>query len=156
MAITIYVRTLQEGDDLMFNRLAVTKLKAILIVDLIIVAFAAGGYFYVQSTFGGPRPATFVSSDLLITPTEAEINQPITISVNVTNIGADAGSYSVNLLVDDDSIENKTVQLSGAESTIVEFTVYAVAEGSHPVTIDDLTGSFMVVAPPPPTDGGGD
>lgn len=155
MAITIYVRTLQEGVDFMFNRLAITKLKAILIIDLIIVAFAAGGYFYVQSTFGGPRAATFVSSDLLISPTEVEINQPVTISVNVTNIGAEAGSYTVNLLVDDESIENKTVQLSGAESAIVDFMVYTVAEGSHPVQIDDLTGSFIAVAPPPPADGDG-
>jgi hypothetical protein len=150
------VGAVKNEDDLMLNRQAITKLKAVLIVDLIITAFAFGGYFYVQSTFERPKSAAFVLSDLVVSPSEADFGQPVTISVNVTNLGEEAGSYSVNLLIDDASFENKTVQLPGAESVIVEFTVDSAAEGSHSVTIEDLTGSFTVIAaPPPPSDGGG-
>ena len=139
----------------MSSRSAITKLKAILIIDLIIVAFAGGGYFYVQSTFERPKAAAFVLSNLTINPSEAEINQPIMISVNVTNIGTEAGTYSADLLIDDEPSQNKTIQLSGAESIIVEFTVDGIAEGSHSVKIGDLTGSFIVTAPPPTNGNGG-
>ena len=139
----------------MFNRIAIAKLKAILIVDLIIVAFAVGGYFYVQSTFERPKAAAFVLSDLTINPIESQINQPIEISVNVTNIGTEPGNYSLGLLIDDELVQSQEIQLSGAESTVVKFTVEGQAEGSHSIAIDELTGTFIVSTPQPPPDGNG-
>jgi plasmid maintenance system killer protein len=139
----------------MFNRLAITKLKAILVIDLIIVALAAGGYFYVQSSFERPKSVAFVLSDLTISPAEVEVGQQVTISVNVTNIGTAAGGYSANLAIDDVPSQNQTVQLSGAESTIVNFVIDGAAEGNHSVKIGELAGSFVVKAPPPPPVSGG-
>jgi hypothetical protein len=139
----------------MFNRIAIAKLKAILIVDLIIVAFAVGGYFYVQSTFERPKAAAFVLSDLAINPSESQINQPIEISVNVTNIGTEPGNYSLGLLIDDELVQSQEIQLSGVESTVAKFTVEGQAEGSHSVAIGELTGTFTVSAPQPPPDGNG-
>ena len=135
--------------------MAIAKLKAILIVDLIIVGFAVGGYYYVQSTFERPKAAAFVLSNLTVSPSESQINQPIEISVNVTNIGTEPGNYSLGLLIDDELVQSQEIQLSGLESTVVKFTVEGQAEGSHSVTIGELAGSFTVSAPQPPPDGNG-
>ena len=54
------------------SRLAITKMKAILIIDLIIVTIAAGTYLYLQSqgefTSIALKPATFIVTDLIINP----------------------------------------------------------------------------------------
>ena len=102
---------MESDGDSMLNRLAITKLKAILIIDLIIVAFAFGGYFYVQSTFERPQASAFVLSDLNINPSEPEVGQAVTITANITNIGTESGNYSASLLVDDEVAENKEIQL---------------------------------------------
>ena len=50
----------------MLSRSAVVKLKAILIIDLIIVGAAAGVYFYLQDqglVTGASKPATFTLTD---------------------------------------------------------------------------------------------
>ena len=69
---------------------AMTKLKAVLLIDLIIVAAAAGAYIYLQNQgliVGAPKPAEFIVTDLTVTPSEAEEADPVLISANITNIG---------------------------------------------------------------------
>jgi hypothetical protein len=86
----------------MLSRSAVGKLKAILIIDLIIVAFAAGAYLYLLdpgTITGASKPATFVVSDLTINPAEAYVGESIMVSVNVTNIGDVEGSVLIELVL---------------------------------------------------------
>ena len=104
----------------MSNQLAITKLKAILFIDLIIIALAAGGYFYVQSSFERPKSAAFVLSDLTINPSQIEAGQPVTISVNITNIGTASGEYVADLIIDDVLSQSRTVLLLALESKIIE------------------------------------
>jgi hypothetical protein len=141
----------------MRKRFALTRLQAILIIDLLIVASAAGGYYYIQSqtestivpTSPPPKPAEFQVSNLTLTPTEAEEGQPIIITVNVTNIGEESGSYFALLYINDILKENKTVELEGNETTSVEFTVIETNEGTYTVRVNDLTGTFKIVAASP-------
>jgi hypothetical protein len=139
------------------SKSAIIKMKAILIIDLIIVAIAAGTYLYLQNQgeFASIalKPATFTVTDLIINPNETNVDTPIAISVKVTNEGDEAGAYSANLTIDDVPSQNKTVQLSSAETTTVEFTIDGTTEGTHSVKIGNLTGTFIVNAPPPPTNG---
>ncbi len=130
---------------------AVTKLKAIFVIDLIIVALAVGGYYYVQSLPPPIKKAEFQVTNLTINPVEAGVGQPIIISANVTNVGEEAGNYSVGLAIDDVVKENKTVQLLGGTSEIVEFIVTESNEGSYSVKIEELNGTFIVTDMPPPT-----
>jgi len=44
-------------------------------------------------------PADIQISDLVILPQEVQVGQPVTISVNATNIGETAGSYEIILEV---------------------------------------------------------
>ncbi len=138
----------------MVSRSAITKVKAIFIIDVIIVAIAAGSYFYLQNQGMlpiAPKPAEFTVTNLTIDPLEAEVGQPILISVNVTNVGEEEGNYSVNLTINDVLKENQTILLLGGESKIVEFTDIESAEGNYTVKIDDLSGSFKIKAAPPTT-----
>lgn len=137
----------------MVRRISTTRLKAILIINLIVVALAAGGYFYIQTQFGSvaavpSKPAEFQLSNLTLSSPEVNVGQPITISVNVTNTGEEAGTYSINLTINDAVKETKAVQLSGSASNIVEFEDIESKVGSYSVKIGDLNATFKITAAP--------
>jgi len=136
----------------MLSRSAITKLKAILVIDLIIVAAAAGIYLYFQDQgliVGAPKPAEFTVTDLTINPLEVEVFEPILITVNVTNIGDEQGVYMANLTINKVLEQNQTILVLGRNSTIAEFTVIKEVEGNYTVEIDGLSGSFNVKTPSP-------
>jgi hypothetical protein len=138
----------------MSSRSALTKLKAILVIDLILVAAAAGAYLYLQNEgliTGAARPPEFVVTDLTIAPLEAEAGDPVLISVNATNIGDIEGVYSANLTINDALWENQEILLWGKESKIVEFEVFENTEGDYGIEIDGLLGAFKI-RPAPPED----
>jgi hypothetical protein len=129
---------------------ALTKLKAILLIDLIIVSAAAGAYLYLQNEgliASAPKPAEFSITDLTINPAEAEVFEPILVTVNVTNMGDEPGIYVGNLTINNVLEDNQTVLLEGGESTILEFSVVEQAEGTYTVEIGGLTGTFTLTAP---------
>src|SRR3990170_842265 len=99
----------------MSSRKALAKLKAILIIDILIVLAAGGSYLYLlntgEITAGAPKPAEFEVTDLTINPLEAEAGEPILISVNVTNIGDIEGVYSANLTINNMLRENQEILL---------------------------------------------
>jgi hypothetical protein len=140
----------------MISRSAVTKVKALFVIDVIIVAIAAGVYLYLQNTgelaVAVSKPADFSVSDLTISPFEAGIGEPVSISVNVTNVGDEEGSYSLNLTVNSVLKENRTILLSGGNSSTVGFTDTEYVEGNYFVKIGGLNGTFTITnVPPPPT-----
>jgi hypothetical protein len=128
---------------------ALTKLKAILLIDLIIVSAAAGAYLYLQNEgliASAPKPAEFSITDLTINPAEAEIFEPIIVTVNVTNMGDEPGVYVGNLTVNNVLEDNQTVLLEGGESTILEFSVVEQTEGTYTIELGGLTGTFTLTA----------
>lgn len=86
---------------------------------------------------------------LTIQPSQVEVNQPVTIKVNVTNVGEQEGTYPLNLTINDVVEETRLIQLPGGNFTVVEFTVIKDAAGTYSVRIGDLTGTVEVVAPSP-------
>jgi hypothetical protein len=141
-----------EMENRMNSRSALTKLKAILAIDVIIVAIAAGAFLYLQNQgliTAGPKPAEFAVTDFVIDPVEAEVFEPVTIAVNLTNIGDEPGNYMGNLTINNVLEDNQTVLLEGGESTIMEFTVVKKIEGAYTAEIGGLSGSFDIVAPSP-------
>jgi hypothetical protein len=134
----------------MHSRSALTKLKAILLIDLIIVIAAAGAYLYLQGEgliASAPKPAEFSVTDLTINPAEAEIFESILIKVNVTNMGDEPGIYIGNLTINNVLEDNQEVLLEGGESTLLEFSVVEQTEGTYTVEIGGLTGTFTMTAP---------
>ena len=150
--IIIYDRPRIENENQMPKRRAISKLQAILLIDLIIISVATAGYYYIQPQFERAtpsqplKPATFQVTNLIINPSETGVNQPIAISANVTNVGDETGSYSIGLEINTEIMENKTGSLSGGESAFLEFTVTEAAVGTYTVKLGSATGTFNVVA----------
>jgi len=66
----------------------------------------------------------------------------------VTNVGEEAGSYTAELLIDGSKVDEDMVTLVGGASETVEFTGVSGEEGSHTVSVGDLSSSFTVETPP--------
>lgn len=87
--------------------------------------------------------AAFHVTDLTITPKQSDRGEPTKISVNVTNVGDEPGSYTLWLKL------KKEVTLEPKASQTVSFTIVESSPGNYPVDIADLKGEFSVVAVPP-------
>ena len=135
---------------LMHSRSALTKLKAVLLIDVLIVAAAAGVYFYLQAEgfiVGAPKQAEFTLKDLKITPSDAEVFEPVKISVNVTNIGDEQGEYVANLTINGLIEQNQTVLVPARNSTLAEFNMLKETAGTYTVEIGELSSSLTIKAP---------
>ena len=137
----------------MLSRSAVVKLKAILIIDLLVIGAAAGVYFYFQGQgliAAGAKPATFTLSDLVINPLEAFVGESVQISVNLTNIGDVEGNQTVPLEINSVVKDAMNVTLAGNYSSqIIEFTDIEMTAGNYSVKIGDLAGAFLIKPAPP-------
>jgi hypothetical protein len=131
------------------NRAALGKVKAILLIDIIILSVTTGTYLYLQVSgqLGTQlNPAEFFLTDLIIDPIEADVGEPILISTNVTNIGDIASNYTLSLFVNDVIVENQTFRLAGGISSIIEFVHSEFIEGNFTVRLGNLTDIFNVKA----------
>jgi uncharacterized membrane protein len=97
----------------------------------------------------GPS-TTFAYSNLQVSPQSVQPDEPVTVTVTVTNTGGQSGTASVELKVDGVTAETKSVTLYGLESRTVTFTVTKASAGTYTVAVGSLTGSFTVTAPPVP------
>lgn len=100
------------------------------------------------------RPAEFKVSDFTITPPAVEPGKEVTISVLVTNVGEQPGSYTITLRIASRliSIEDEAeVTLDGGESETVSFAYTMDVDGTYNVEVDGLTGSFEVLVVIPPS-----
>ena len=89
-------------------------------------------------------PAKFQVSNLAVRPSQAQLNQEVTISVNVANTGGASGDYSLELKVDGTSKATKQVTLAAGRSQTVNFTITGEAAGKHQVEVAGLKDEFMV------------
>jgi len=137
----------------MLSRSAIVKLKAILVIDLIIVGAAAGVFFYFQDqgiiTSGALRPAEFTLSDLTISPPEAYVGEAVQISVNITNIGDIEGNQTLDFQVNNVIKNSENITLPGNSSQIVEFTDVEISEGAYLVQVGNLNSTFILKPAPP-------
>jgi hypothetical protein len=136
----------------MHSSSARTKLKAVLIIDVLIVAAAAGIYLYLQAEgliVGPTKQAEFTVTNLTINPVKAEVFEPVIVSVNVTNTGGEQGEYVANLTINNVLTQNQTILVPAGNSSLAEFTVMEEVEGNYTVEIGGLTGSVTFTAPSP-------
>jgi hypothetical protein len=138
----------------MSNRRGFGRLKAVLLIDILVVAVAAGSYLYLTSQgilTQGPRPAEFTLSDLIVSPNQTDAGDSVLISVNVTNVGETEGNYTIELLINNSSRTNVTIDLIPLDSNVTTFTDVETVAGNYTVQIGDLTGAFNVNPAPPET-----
>jgi len=90
--------------------------------------------------------ARFRVSELVISPTEVNPGQPVSISVLVTNIGSEAGTKTITL--GGDFMAEQVVSLEPGESTTVSFDVIPDVARSYSITVNGLHGSFRATTVP--------
>lgn len=95
-----------------------------------------------------PPGAEFKVSDLVISPTEVNPGQPVTISCTVTNIGSEAGSKTIECKVEGTKMAEQSVTLAPGESKTVSFEVTPTVAKTYSVSVDGLTGSFRATTVP--------
>ncbi len=102
---------------------------------------------YTFTTLG--VPPTFTTTALAIFPAEVDIGGSVTISVSVRNSGDAPGSYEVTLKIDDVLVATKAVDVAaGASQEVIFITSQNVAK-TYAVSVNGLTGSFVVKPAPP-------
>ncbi len=103
-----------------------------------------------SGTFVVRGPTTFATSELSITPAEVDIGEEVTITTLITNTGELAGSYKLTLRIDNAVVATREVTLESGASEEVTFTIVRHTAGTCAVTVDGLSGTFVVRTPPKP------
>ena len=99
---------------------------------------------------GGPAPARVTAPDLRpkylsVNPKQVYANQPVNILTNVVNRGNMAGSYMVNLLINGQVEQRKTVSVSAGGTQPVRFTVTKAQPGTYTVAVGGDRARFTVI-----------
>lgn len=122
--------------------------RTILVLAVVIIMAIAGigGYFLFSGGDGGEElePASFSVSNLSVSPQTVEPGDTVSISVRVSNSGEENGEYSVELMINGEAEDSRTISLGGGESSTAEFDVTRDSSGNYTVAVDDLSGSFTV------------
>ncbi|MFC1956037.1 PGF-pre-PGF domain-containing protein [Chloroflexota bacterium] len=95
----------------------------------------------------------FEATNLSISPNNAQADEDITITADISNLVDEGGTYVVTLWVNGTVEAGKEVTLAANEAKSVSFTVSKKAEGDYEVRLDRLFDSFSITAesaPPAP------
>jgi len=101
-----------------------------------------------------PAPAHFVGSGLTIEPSMAKlggaltfvtrIGENVVIGLDLVNNGEQAGTYTVELKLNGQTVDAKEVTLGAGESQRVIFTLSGMDYGQYKVEVSGLNGEFTV------------
>ncbi len=95
-------------------------------------------------------PPSFTISELTISPAEVEAGEVVTITALVNNSGDLPGSYQMVLTVNDEIVETRVVDIDGGAGSTVTFNLTRNDPGTYIFGLNNLTGSFTVLAEPAP------
>jgi len=115
--------------------------------NMISVSLVAG-FWEISYTFPLISPASFMVSNLDVSPAEIKPNDEVTVSVTLTNIGGQTGSYNVPLVVNQILEDTQFVTLNKDESTTVQFELTKQNLGTYTIDVDGLVQSFLVTENP--------
>ena len=109
-----------------------------------------GSFTVLERPAPPPGPAEFMVRGLTISPSTVYPGEPVTVRVEVVNVGESSGNYTVNLLINGTLEVSERVTLEAGESVPVTFTFSPTDTGVYVVEVDGLRGSFAAITPPPP------
>ena len=104
-----------------------------------------------SGTVPPPPPAEFTITSLDLSSRVVDPGEAVTITTEVTNSGGSEGSYTLNLLVNEEAEQTKTVTLAPQTTETVTFTITREEPGSYSISLDGKTAGFVVATPPPPS-----
>ena len=116
------------------------KIFGVILVLLLAVSFLAACVSHL--------PAEFTLSNMTISPSAPVVNDTVTISATVTNVGEVADDCDVSLTIDGYTDSKSVSSLAGDESSNVSFTYPAATVGNYTATVstpnDTKSKSFTV------------
>ena len=68
--------------------------------------------------------------------------ESVTITANIVNDGGQGGTYVVELKLNGEAVDTKTVTLGAGQSQQVSFTVSGLGDGPYEVEVAGLNGEF--------------
>lgn len=89
-------------------------------------------------------PASFVNEKLTVTPSEASVLQPITITAEMVNTGAVTGQYEVKLIINGMVEATQTIELGRNEKTTVIFKIMRDKPGTYSINVAGKTAKLVV------------
>ncbi len=89
-------------------------------------------------------PANFQISNLEVTPSSAKIGEEVAVSVKVSNIGGQSGSYTLFFTVNQTTADSRTVTLDKNESTTIEFKIAKQTAGKYIVEVSGQVSQFII------------
>lgn len=92
-----------------------------------------------------PLPINFRVAGLNIIPVQARPGQTVSISVDIVNEGAIAGTYEMHLIIDGVVRAVKDVHLDANSVSTLIFEVADLAPGKHQVNVAGVSGEFRVI-----------
>ena len=101
--------------------------------------------FAVLATVTEPATAKFEMGNLTVSPSQAQPDQEVTISLNVTNTGEKSGDCNLELKVDGKVNSTTQVTIGPGTTQTVLFTVTEDTAGKHQVEVAGLNGEFEVI-----------
>jgi len=114
------------------------------------IVTAAVSHFTTFAIMGGaaipPTPASFSVTSLDLSSEQVEPGQEVLVTVDVTNTGGCEASYSLDLTINGEVEQTKTVTLAPLASDTVTFTVIKEEPGGYTISVDGLTKEFSVAA----------
>ena len=94
-----------------------------------------------------PNRPYFALHDLRVEPDVVRVDQPVTVSAGIKNVGGSTGSYSVVLQVRGQPVQTTPVELDAGQASRVQWTLAYDQLGSYEVRVEHMTDSFRVRAP---------
>lgn len=100
--------------------------------------------------FSVDSPATvwgsgFQLSAFEVSPSEVRPGDPVTVTVDVTNLGDASGRSTVQLYVDDRAVESRAVNLDPDETTTVEFELSFDDPGRRLIRVNERSATSVTV-----------
>ncbi|EMA38080.1 CARDB domain-containing protein [Halobiforma nitratireducens] len=88
-------------------------------------------------TVSEPEPAAFDVDDVQVTDDEIVAGDEIDISATIENVGDEAGTFTAELLVDGEVVDEQDVTVDGNDAETVTFTEAFDESGEFDVTVGD-------------------
>lgn len=113
-------------------------------VMVVIILLSVPFVSCVQPVPPPPSPAEFIVADLHIDPVEVAPGQSSTVTVEVSNIGETAGTYTAVLTINGVERERKDVSIAPAATEVVTFELTEATSGKYDIAIESLERTLTV------------
>jgi hypothetical protein len=95
------------------------------------------------------EPANITYKSVSATPSTAEIGEELTVVITLENTGDLSVTEAVELNIDDEQIDGKTITVDGGTAETVDFTITRDTAGTFTLQAGDKTTTITIIEPEP-------